>query len=75
MTTLTTILGLIPLAIGGGEGAEAQAPLATVVIGGLLLSTLLTLVFIPVVYITFDRISMGIRNKVTKKKNTVVHPQ
>lgn len=75
MTTLTTILGLIPLAIGSGEGSEAQAPLATVVIGGLLLSTLLTLVFIPVVYITFDRISAWIRNKVTKKKNTVVNPQ
>ncbi len=54
MTALTTILGLVPLAIGLGEGAEAQAPMATVVIGGLLFSTLLTLVLVPVVYTIFD---------------------
>jgi HAE1 family hydrophobic/amphiphilic exporter-1 len=50
MTTLTTILGLLPLAFGIGEGAEAQAPLARAVIGGLTASTLITLVLIPVVY-------------------------
>lgn len=50
MTTLTTILALFPLALGLGSGAEMQAPLASVVIGGLLFSTLLTLVVIPVVY-------------------------
>jgi HAE1 family hydrophobic/amphiphilic exporter-1 len=50
MTTLTTVLGLIPMAIGWGEGAEVRAPMAITVIGGLTLSTLLTLVFIPVVY-------------------------
>jgi HAE1 family hydrophobic/amphiphilic exporter-1 len=50
MTALTTVLGLIPLALGLGEGGEAQAPLARAVIGGLSSSTLLTLVFVPVVY-------------------------
>lgn len=50
MTTLTTILGLLPLAFGIGEGADAQAPLARAVIGGLLGSTPITLVLIPVVY-------------------------
>lgn len=50
MTTLTTILALIPLALGIGEGAELQAPMATVVIGGLMVSTLLTLIVIPVLY-------------------------
>lgn len=50
MTTLTTVLGLIPLALGLGEGAELGAPLATVVIGGLTFSTILTLVVIPVLY-------------------------
>jgi HAE1 family hydrophobic/amphiphilic exporter-1 len=50
MTTLTTILGLLPLALGIGEGADAQAPLARAVVGGLVASTLITLVLIPVVY-------------------------
>jgi len=50
MTTLTTALGLVPLALGIGEGADAQAPLARAVIGGLLGSTAVTLLLIPVVY-------------------------
>jgi HAE1 family hydrophobic/amphiphilic exporter-1 len=50
MTTLTTILGLLPLALGIGEGSDAQAPLARAVVGGLTGSTLITLVLIPVVY-------------------------
>ncbi|MCC5853442.1 MAG: efflux RND transporter permease subunit, partial [Alkalimonas sp.] len=50
MTTLTTVLGLLPLALGSGEGSEVRAPMAITVIFGLLLSTLLTLVFIPVLY-------------------------
>lgn len=52
MTTLTTVLGLLPLSFGLGSGAEIQASLARVVIGGLTASTLITLVFIPVVYIS-----------------------
>lgn len=50
MTSLTTILGLLPLALGLGEGAEAQAPLARAVIGGLLTAMVITLVVIPVLY-------------------------
>jgi len=50
MTSLTTTLGLLPMAIGLGEGSEAQVPMARVVIGGLLVSTLITLIFIPVIY-------------------------
>jgi HAE1 family hydrophobic/amphiphilic exporter-1 len=50
MTTLTTVLALLPLAFGIGEGADAQAPLARAVVGGLIGSTLITLVLIPVVY-------------------------
>jgi HAE1 family hydrophobic/amphiphilic exporter-1 len=55
MTTLTTTLGLLPLALGIGEGAEVRAPMAITVIGGLTVSTLLTLIVIPVVYDLLDR--------------------
>ena len=59
MTAMTTITALIPLALGLGEGGEAQAPMARAVIGGLLSSTLITLVFVPVVYSIFERRSPG----------------
>ncbi len=55
MTTLTTALGLLPMAIGLGQGAEVRTPMAITVIGGLLTSTLLTLIVIPVVYSLLDR--------------------
>jgi len=55
MTTLTTTLGLLPLAIGIGDGAELRAPMAITVISGLVFSTMLTLVVIPVVYAIMDR--------------------
>jgi hydrophobic/amphiphilic exporter-1 (mainly G- bacteria), HAE1 family len=54
MTTVTTVLGLTPMALGLGEGGELQAPMARVVIGGLTTSTLITLVFIPMVYATVE---------------------
>jgi HAE1 family hydrophobic/amphiphilic exporter-1 len=54
MTTITTVLGLTPMALGVGEGSELQVPMARVVIGGLMTSTLITLVFIPVVYMTLE---------------------
>ncbi len=50
MTTLTTVLGLLPLALGYGEGGETQSPMARAVIGGLSSSTIITLLFIPAVY-------------------------
>jgi HAE1 family hydrophobic/amphiphilic exporter-1 len=55
ITTLTTILGLVPMALGLGEGAEIRAPMAITVIGGLAVSTLLTLIVIPTVYSVLDR--------------------
>ncbi len=51
MTTLTTVLGMLPLAIGFGEGSEIWAPMARAVIGGMTLSTVLTLVVVPTVYV------------------------
>ena len=55
MTTLTTTLGLLPMALGLGDGAEVRAPMAITVIFGLSLSTLLTLIVLPVLYALFDR--------------------
>ncbi len=55
MTTLTTLFGFAPIAFFGGEGAEVRAPMALTVIGGLTVSTLLTLVVIPLVYDLLDR--------------------
>lgn len=55
MTSLTTALGLLPMALGFGEGSEVRTPMAITVIGGLLVSTLLTLIVIPVVYSLMDR--------------------
>ncbi len=55
MTTMTTVLGLVPLSFGLGEGGETQAPLARVVIGGLTSSTLVTLVLVPIVYSIFEQ--------------------
>ncbi len=59
MTTLCTLFGFLPLALAFGEGAEVRSPMAITVIGGLLVSTLLTLVVIPVVYDLLDRRSDG----------------
>jgi HAE1 family hydrophobic/amphiphilic exporter-1 len=55
MTSLTTALGLLPMAMGFGEGSEVRTPMAITVIGGLVVSTLLTLVVIPVVFSLMDR--------------------
>ncbi len=53
MTTLTTILGMVPMAVGSGQGAEMWRPMGTAVIGGLTFSTILTLLFVPVLYCVF----------------------
>ena len=55
MTTMTTVLGLLPMAIGLGEGAEIRTPMAVTVIFGLLYASLLTLFLIPILYSLFDR--------------------
>lgn len=70
MTAFTTILAMLPMAIGLGEGAELIAPLATVVIGGLLASTLITLVLVPVVYSIFDDWGQKISARFSDKDST-----
>ncbi|GAB5408262.1 MAG: efflux RND transporter permease subunit [Balneolaceae bacterium] len=66
MTTLTTTLGLLPLAIGFGDGAELRAPMGITVIGGLLVSTLLTLVVIPVMYSIMDHKTYNVEPETTE---------
>ena len=56
MTTAATILGMLPIALGFGAGAELRAPMAVAIIGGLITSTLLTLVVVPVAYTLVDDI-------------------
>jgi HAE1 family hydrophobic/amphiphilic exporter-1 len=63
MTTLATVLGLVPMALGIGEGAELQAPMARVVIGGLVASTMVTLVLVPSVYTIFEEGWSGLRRQ------------
>ncbi len=70
MTALTTILGLIPLAFSVGEGSELQKPLAVVVIGGLTVSTILTLVVAPVIYYSIDNWGQKIRRLFSRKQPT-----
>lgn len=68
MTTLTTILGMVPMAVGSGQGSEMWRPMGTAVIGGLTFSTILTLLFVPVLYCVFA--SRGVkrsRRKLRKK--------
>jgi HAE1 family hydrophobic/amphiphilic exporter-1 len=54
MTTIAMIFGMLPIALGLGSGSEMRGPMSIAVIGGLLLSTLLTLLVIPVLYAQFD---------------------
>ncbi len=65
MTALTTVLGLVPLALGWGDGGEAQAPMARAVVGGLMSSTFITLLVIPVIYSLFEtgREERGVTSK------------
>lgn len=66
MTSVTTVLALMPLAIGLGEGSEAQAPLARAVVGGLLSSSFITLLVIPSVYLIFHREKKGMDKNDTR---------
>jgi HAE1 family hydrophobic/amphiphilic exporter-1 len=75
MTTLTTVLGLIPIALGIGEGAELMAPLGSVVIGGLTLSTVLTLVLVPAIYTLFDDWSINLKQRFSKKSSNAEEVQ
>jgi HAE1 family hydrophobic/amphiphilic exporter-1 len=69
MTMLTTVLAMLPLAIGFGEGAELQAPMATVIVFGLSFSTFITLVLVPVMYIYTDNFTNWWKGMFTRNKS------
>lgn len=71
MTTLTTVLGMVPMALGVGEGMEMQQPLAIAVIFGLSLSTVVTLVFVPIIYSIVN--NMRFKHIKKKRKLKKVH--
>ena len=70
MTTLTTILGMIPMATGTGEGAEMWRPMGVAVIGGLTVSAILTLVFVPVMYSVFAFTGVKVQKRKQAKRQS-----
>ncbi|MEM1178186.1 MAG: efflux RND transporter permease subunit [Acidobacteriota bacterium] len=72
MTTATTVLGLTPMALGLGDGAEIRRPMAIAVISGLVVSTVLTLVIIPTVYTLLDRLQIALIGDRRRREDTAV---
>ena len=68
MTTIAMIAGMVPIALGIGAGSQTRSPMALAVIGGLMTSTLLTLVVIPVVFTYMDGLQIWIFNRMRGKK-------
>jgi len=78
MTTMAALFGAIPLAIGAGDGAEFRRPLGISIVGGLILSQLLTLYTTPVIYLYLDRLRLRFlawrtRNRLENPVNTGTH--
>ena len=61
MTTMAALLGGLPLALGGGVGAELRKPLGITIVGGLILSQVLTLYTVPVTYLYFDKLAQKLK--------------
>ncbi len=74
MTAISTIVGILPIALGLGAGGESRAALGVVVVGGMLFSTLLTLFIVPAAYILLDRISTSTRDRIRSLRRGRVVP-
>src|SRR5689334_25059272 len=72
MTTMAAMLGAIPLAIGSGDGAELRRPLGIAIVGGLLVSQLLTLYTTPVIYLYLDRFRLWARRQAGRDEEEAV---
>lgn len=71
MTTMAALLGGLPLALGGGTGAELRRPLGISIVGGLMVSQVLTLFTTPVVYLAFDRLAKRLRHSRASSAGTL----
>ena len=74
MTTISLVLAMVPIALAVGRGAEFRAPLGIVIIGGMLVSTLLTLLVIPCMYTVMDDLTQGLRRLVAPRRAAVKQP-
>lgn len=75
MTAFSTVAGMIPVAIGLGAGAETRSPMGTAIVGGMLTSTLLTLIVVPVVYSLLDDLAAWLRSWFVRKPKLAVMPE
>ena len=73
MTTIAMIAGMIPVAVARGDGAETRVPMALVIIGGLITSTVLTLVVVPVVYSLLDGLSSRLKGRKGGGRHGTLH--
>jgi multidrug efflux pump len=75
MTTMAAMLGGLPLALGGGVGAELREPLGITIVGGLLMSQALTLYTVPVIYLYFDKLAQRLKPREMRDQGSGVRDQ